>query len=260
MVVLNTSSECSPAHSCKYKITKLDEKSVDLAVHDAQNNDSGEYYCSEHMGSYLKFPDKGVLLVVGGDPRTAVNVSLFVSQYDSNDNAEQKHITLICLVTKISTPYLSLKWFINGTVAAQDSGLQVQRQNTKEYEAIGRLTVSEQTWYAGTVLSCEVQLSLNSVWHSRNATYQPSINMKGSCFAEFAFFTGAAVGLLLLVWFASFVLTDYRVIAENSEERKRKLSSRDSKGNSDLLTYAHLDFEPHGRNRLQQSKVIYHAK
>ncbi|XP_051779047.1 uncharacterized protein LOC114645531 isoform X2 [Erpetoichthys calabaricus] len=146
MVVLNTSSECSPAHSCKYKITQLDEKSVNLTVHDAQNNDSGEYYCSEHMGSYLKFPDKGALLVVGG-----------------------------------------------------------------------------------------------------------------SCFAEFAIFTGAAVGLLLLVWFASFVLTDYRVIAENSEERKRKLSSRDSKGNGDLLTYAHLDFESHGRNRLQQSKVIYHA-
>ncbi|KAG2462516.1 ARNT protein, partial [Polypterus senegalus] len=137
--LLDAKKECTAA-TCKYKINTVNETTVNLVIYNAQRNDSGEYYCSENMGSYLKFPDKGVVLVVGDDPKMKGKVSLFVSQYGSSD-----HVTLICLVTEISTPYMSLRWFINGnlqSVHTPGSGLEVHSENASKLKVMSSLAVS----------------------------------------------------------------------------------------------------------------------
>ncbi|XP_051779048.1 M1-specific T cell receptor beta chain-like [Erpetoichthys calabaricus] len=242
--LLDAKKECTAPH-CKYKINTVNETTVNLVIYNAQRNDSGEYYCSENMGSYLKFPDKGVVLVVGDDPKMKGKVSLFVSQYGSSD-----HVTLICLVTEISTPYMSLRWFINGnlqSVHTPGSGLEVQSENASKLKVMSSLAVSTEVWHTGTMCACQVQLALNTSRHS-------SINRKGSCFGKFAVFAAVALGILLLVWFASFILTDCREMAGNCGQRREEFSTSDSKENHDTVTYAEVDFGPHRKNDKKVNK------
>ncbi|KAG9334320.1 hypothetical protein JZ751_008302 [Albula glossodonta] len=130
---------------CNFTSTEVNNTHVELKITHVKPEDSGRYYCGEHLASYLQFNGIGVALQVGdvnlsatkvhilkeskdGKPYTdKPNISFDISEgmapdrpYEmedsvdvelgSRDSSDVKYTELRCVVTRLSTPWVNVIW------------------------------------------------------------------------------------------------------------------------------------------------------
>ncbi|XP_028648282.1 uncharacterized protein LOC114644307 [Erpetoichthys calabaricus] len=250
MEQLDTDCDFHQSTSCKYHTALRSEEKVLLKIFNVTSMDAGDYYCSDHKDSYLRFADKGTRLIVRGEEAMTANVYLLTTDYRSANLNGNDNITLVCLVNRLSTDQLSVRWILNGTLASQtlqSSGLEVQKQHNSGYVASSFLIMPIQIWLSGVECTCEVQLSANTSIHSKIVTLQAFRNQKESCFDQYVVFIGTALGFLLLFCFASLVwiLNCEKGVKHCCHQKRGDLSTDFVQETNDTVTYAHLDFNSH---------------
>ncbi|XP_039623283.1 uncharacterized protein LOC120538000 isoform X2 [Polypterus senegalus] len=215
---------------------------------DFHQNTSCKYYSAQRSEEKVLLRIFNVTSMDAGEEAMTANVYLLTTDYRSASFNGNENVTLVCLVDRLSTDQLSVRWILNGTLASQtlqSSGLEVQKQHNNGYVASTFLIIPTQIWLSGVVCTCEVQLSANASIHSKIVTLQAFRNQKESCFDQYAVFTGTALGFLLLFCFTSlaWILNCEKGVRPCGHQKRGDLSTNFVQETNDTVTYAHLDFD-----------------
>ncbi|XP_032646008.1 immunoglobulin kappa light chain-like [Chelonoidis abingdonii] len=217
---------------------KPETHGVILEIYNAQQKDSGDYYCAVKSSSYLIF-DNGSTLIVGDSYTTSSWVLLLAPSLPGLISTGT--VDLACIVHGVYNP-VQISWNISGDQQEQ-ALMRSLKAKDGSLMLISHISIPKDTWTSAKILTCEVKFNSSGKSVKKSARYIARFD--NGCFQYVVpLAVGGALVLLMvslsLVWIFCLSTRGFQACSSALPAPEE---------HQDGIVYCQLDFESRQRSR-----------